>query len=140
MFQCYRVGTLSVSTYIALHLHCSSAFLTLFSSAFASSSKSKSYGFKEYHIKGLGSSTKTVMTRASSCGQLPSVATDIPHNMGGQDSAHQPIETFMSSLCGCEMVTALYVASKMSPKVVIENIEFDGIVQIFVFCFYILLI
>ena len=95
-------------------------------------------------MHGFGSATKTFMTRTthnnnninnnnnnntvrSEDGQLLPVATDIPRYMGGQDSAHQPIETFIASLCGCEMVTALYVASKMSPKIVIENIEFDGI-------------
>ncbi len=92
-------------------------------------------------MQGFGSATKTIITRASgskasSDGQPPSIATDVPRYMGGQDSAHQPIETFVASLCGCEMVTALYVASKMTPKVVIENIEFDGIFILFVASFY----
>jgi uncharacterized OsmC-like protein len=42
--------------------------------------------------------------------------TDLPTLHGGDNSAAQPIETLLSSLLGCEVATAHYVARYLWPK------------------------
>ncbi|OQR81733.1 hypothetical protein THRCLA_23307, partial [Thraustotheca clavata] len=52
------------------------------------------------------------------------VATDLPKAMGGTNEAIQPVELFLTSLCGCELATAQFVARHLKPRVEIEKIEF----------------
>lgn len=52
------------------------------------------------------------------------VTLDVPQSMGGKNVGPQPVELFLASLCGCEQVTALFIARHMKPRVKIDKIEF----------------
>lgn len=57
---------------------------------------------------------------------LPSpIITDVPKLMGGKNEGPQPVEMLLASLCGCELVTAQFIARNMKPRVVIDQIDFD---------------
>jgi putative redox protein len=49
--------------------------------------------------------------------------TDLPRIMGGRDTAPQPIETLLAALMGCTQATAVFVARKMTPRVVLDRLE-----------------
>mmetsp|Transcript_41254 Transcript_41254/g.129619 ORF Transcript_41254/g.129619 Transcript_41254/m.129619 type:complete len:166 (+) Transcript_41254:33-530(+) len=55
--------------------------------------------------------------------------TDLPTQMGGGDSAAQPIEALLASLLGCKVATAHYVARHLwaRPHNRFESIEFAGV-------------
>ena len=53
------------------------------------------------------------------------IITDVPRSMGGKNEGPQPIELFLASLCGCELVTAQFIARNMTPRVTIDRIDFD---------------
>ncbi|EQC42360.1 hypothetical protein SDRG_00098 [Saprolegnia diclina VS20] len=74
-----------------------------------------------YHLTGMGANVQCSMARDASI----TMATDVPRRMGGSDAAPQPIELFLTSLCGCELATATFVARHMTPRVHVEKIEFD---------------
>lgn len=79
---------------------------------------------KKYHLTGVGLKTKTVMQPVQQPAIAPMVM-DVPTLMGGENTAPQPVEMLLAALCGCEQVTAMYVARQMKPRLVIEKIEFD---------------
>ncbi|OQR84318.1 OsmC-like protein [Achlya hypogyna] len=74
-----------------------------------------------YHLTGRGTGVQCHMNR----GDGLVMATDVPVRMGGTDSAPQPVELFLTSLCGCELATAQFVARHMTPRLTIEKIEFS---------------
>lgn len=77
---------------------------------------------KVYHLTGTGQKTKTVMSQPN----LPApIIMDIPTIMGGENTAPQPVELLLAALCGCEQVTAQYVARHMKPRLIIDKIEYD---------------
>ena len=45
--------------------------------------------------------------------------------MGGENTAPQPVEMLLAALCGCEQVTAQYVARQMKPRLLIDKIDYD---------------
>ena len=51
--------------------------------------------------------------------------TDIPKQMGGTDSAPQPVEHLLSALVGCTQATAVFVGRSMKPRINIDRLEFD---------------
>ena len=52
------------------------------------------------------------------------VSTDLPKALGGRDTAAQPVELLLASLCGCEQATAAFVARHMKPRFPLSEIEF----------------
>lgn len=79
---------------------------------------------KEYHIRGQGESTRTnVYVHDSKDRRV--ISTDVPVAMGGKNSAPQPVEMLLASLCGCEQVTAEFVARHAKPRMYINKIEFE---------------
>ena len=54
-----------------------------------------------------------------------SLRTDVPHKMGGRDEAPQPVEHLLSAYLGCTQATALYVGRMMSPRLLVESMEYD---------------
>ncbi|ETW07409.1 hypothetical protein H310_01932 [Aphanomyces invadans] len=74
-----------------------------------------------YHLVGHGEGVKCTMKRPDGI----SISTDIPKAMGGSNTAPQPVELFLTSLCGCELATAQFVARHMTPRMTIEKIEFN---------------
>ena len=77
---------------------------------------------KSYHLTGSGTSTTTHMIQSK---LSEPIITDVPRAMGGMNKGPQPIEMFLSSLCGCELVTAQFIARNMKPRVIIDRIDFD---------------
>ncbi|ETV84032.1 hypothetical protein H257_03387 [Aphanomyces astaci] len=73
-----------------------------------------------YHLVGRGEGVKCSMER----GDGMTISTDIPKAMGGTNTAPQPVELFLASLCGCELATAQFVARHMKPRISIDKIEF----------------
>ena len=77
---------------------------------------------KFYHVAGHGAKTVTTVT-------LPKLAnpiiTDVPVAMGGRNEGPEPVELLLASLCGCELVTAQFIARNMKPRVTIDHIDFD---------------
>lgn len=53
------------------------------------------------------------------------ICTDVPISMGGEASASEPVEVFLAALCGCEQVTAIFIARHLKPQVVIDRIDFE---------------
>jgi len=53
------------------------------------------------------------------------IQTDIPHKMGGKNTAPQPVEYLLAALIGCTQATAIYVGRMMKPRLLIDRIEFD---------------
>ena len=54
-----------------------------------------------------------------------SIATDLPHIIGGDDTAAQPVYLLLASLVGCEHATAAFVARQMKPRVNLRGVHFD---------------
>ena len=79
---------------------------------------------KEYHIRGQGERTRTNIYVHNSK-DLPVISTDVPVSMGGKNAAPQPVEMLLASLCGCEQVTAEFVARHSKPRMQIDKIEFE---------------
>lgn len=77
---------------------------------------------KSYHLSGVG---KDTFTRISQPKLLSPIITDVPTSMGGKNKGPQPIELLLASLCGCELVTAQFIARNMKPRVTIDRIDFD---------------
>jgi uncharacterized OsmC-like protein len=76
--------------------------------------------WKTYFLNGSGVGTQTTMTVNGK-----TTMTDLPRYMGGLDKGMQPVELFLTSLCGCEQATALFIARNMKPRVKIEKIDFE---------------
>ena len=79
---------------------------------------------KSYHLTGQGNNTVTTMIQSKQSLSSP-IVTDVPHSMGGGNEGPQPVELLLASLCGCELVTAQFIARNMKPKVIINQIDFD---------------
>lgn len=75
---------------------------------------------RTYRLKGSGVGSQTVLNIKDK-----SLLTDIPRSMGGHDVGPQPVEMMLASLCGCEQVTAQFVARHMKPRVHINKIDFE---------------
>lgn len=73
-----------------------------------------------YHITGTGSAG----TSNSKC-RNHEIATDLPLNLGGRDTAVQPVELLLGSLIGCEIATATFGARHMTPRFPLLRIEFE---------------
>jgi putative redox protein len=82
---------------------------------------------KEYRLSGIGKSTKTEIFTydSTTTSSIHPIATDVPKAMGGGNTAPQPVELLLASLCGCEQVTAEFVARHLKPRVNIEKINFE---------------
>lgn len=76
----------------------------------------KTYGLK-------GTSRKSLVQMETNTGHA--LTTDIPKQMGGSDVAPQPVETLLAALIGCTQATAIFVGRHMTPKILIEQMEFD---------------
>ena len=76
---------------------------------------------KYYSIKGPGKRSTVNMTTNTN----HNLQTDVPIQMGGQNSAPQPVETLLASLIGCTQATAIYVGRMMTPRLLIDRIDFD---------------
>ena len=76
---------------------------------------------KYYSIKGSGKRSTVNMTTNTN----HNLQTDVPIQMGGQNSAPQPVETLLASLIGCTQATAIYVGRMMTPRLLIDRIDFD---------------
>lgn len=79
---------------------------------------------KQYHINGIGRASKTAMYVCDSA-QKFQIMMDVPTAMGGGNSAPQPVELLLASLCGCEQVTAEFIAKHSKPRVRIDKIQFN---------------
>ncbi len=79
---------------------------------------------KSYYIRTTGVGSQ-VMSHMENLPGNPVVAMDVPRAMGGQNSAPQPVEVFLASLCGCEQLTATFVARHMEPRIDIKRIDFE---------------
>jgi uncharacterized OsmC-like protein len=77
---------------------------------------------KSYHLKGSGANTTT---RIGHSNLSDPIITDVPASMGGKNEGPQPVELLLASLCGCELVTAQFIARNMKPRVTIDRIDFD---------------
>mmetsp|Transcript_19942 Transcript_19942/g.33612 ORF Transcript_19942/g.33612 Transcript_19942/m.33612 type:complete len:196 (+) Transcript_19942:48-635(+) len=77
---------------------------------------------KSYHVSGHGKQTTTIFNQPS---LLTQVVSDVPVAMGGKDKGPEPVELLLASLCGCELVTAQFIARNMKPRVTIDQIDFD---------------
>jgi putative redox protein len=75
---------------------------------------------KTYKLNGSGLGPQTTITANGK-----TVLMDVPRFMGGHDIGMQPVELLLSSLCGCEQVTAQFVARNMKPRVQINKIDFE---------------
>lgn len=75
---------------------------------------------KTYELHGCGRGSHTIMSANGK-----TVTVDVPRFMGGHDIGMQPVELLLSSLCGCEQVTAQFIARNMKPRVVINKIDFE---------------
>jgi uncharacterized OsmC-like protein len=76
---------------------------------------------KSYRIQGTGRRSQVEMRTNTG----HSIKTDVPKTMGGQNTAPQPVETLLSALLGCTHVTAVYVGRHLTPRILIDRIEFD---------------
>jgi putative redox protein len=76
---------------------------------------------KYYSIKGSGKRSTVNMTTNTN----HNLQTDVPIQMGGQNSAPQPVELLLASLIGCTQATAIYVGRMMTPRLLIDRIDFD---------------
>ena len=76
---------------------------------------------KSYHISGQGRGSAVEMTTDTG----HELSTDVPKNMGGTDTAPQPVEHLLAALIGCAQATAIFVGRSMKPRLLIDKIEFD---------------
>jgi putative redox protein len=89
-----------------------------------SSSEEKEQYAKAYRLDGVGRRSK-VEIQTKDTGHT--LSTDVPKKMGGGDTAPQPVETLLAAWMGCTQATALFVGRQMSPRILIESLEFVGI-------------
>lgn len=89
----------------------------------SSSSNGRFSLMKTYHLTGQGENSFTRMV-SPHLPQSP-MECDVPRKMGGSDKAPEPIELFLSALCGCKLVTMQFVARNMKPRIAISRIDFD---------------
>ena len=76
---------------------------------------------KHYSITGVGQRSKvTCKTNTNH-----TLEADIPTKMGGADSAPQPVEHLLAALLGCTQATAVYVGRMMTPRLLIDKIDFE---------------
>jgi uncharacterized OsmC-like protein len=78
---------------------------------------------KTYRLDGIGHRSKVEITTNTG----HQLTTDVPHKMGGTDTAPQPVETLLASWMGCTQATAVFVGRQLSPRIVIESLVFEGI-------------
>mmetsp|Transcript_8807 Transcript_8807/g.17759 ORF Transcript_8807/g.17759 Transcript_8807/m.17759 type:complete len:219 (-) Transcript_8807:580-1236(-) len=76
---------------------------------------------KHYKIAGTGK--RSAVTITTDTGHV--LQTDVPKKMGGLDSAPQPVEHLLAALLGCTQATAIFVGRMMSPRMLIDKIDFD---------------
>lgn len=76
---------------------------------------------KYYSLEGVGKGSSVTM-QTNTCHEL---ATDVPKKMGGKDSAPQPVEHLLAALIGCTQATAIFVGRMMSPRLLIDRVEFN---------------
>ena len=76
---------------------------------------------KRYAITGTGKASRVEM-RTNTDHEL---FTDVPKTMGGTDSAPQPVEHLLAALLGCAQATAVFVGRNMTPRLLIDRIEFE---------------
>ncbi|KAL7469916.1 hypothetical protein ACHAXS_010165 [Conticribra weissflogii] len=76
---------------------------------------------KYYKIVGTGKRSAVAMTTDTG----HELQTDVPKKMGGSDTAPQPVEHLLAALLGCTQATAIYVGRMMSPRLLIDKIDFD---------------
>jgi uncharacterized OsmC-like protein len=87
------------------------------------SSATKSHK-KHYKIKGSTSiASKSGVVLTTDTGHT--LQTDVPIKMGGKNTAAQPVESLLAALIGCTQATALFVGRNLTPRIVIERMEFD---------------
>jgi len=86
----------------------------------------------EHHIKryslrsvgggqGRGGRPSAVITT----GTGHTLGTDVPKNMGGDDSAPQPVEHLLAAFAGCAQATAIYVGRRMVPRLAVAGLDFE---------------
>ena len=78
---------------------------------------------KTYRLDGFGRRSKVEITTNTG----HHLSTDVPRKMGGTDTAAQPVETLLAAWMGCTQATAVFVGRQMSPRIIIESLEFEGI-------------
>ena len=76
---------------------------------------------KHYNIKGNGK--QSIVKMQTNTGHT--IQTDVPHKMGGKDTAPQPVEHLLAALIGCTQATSIYVGRMMKPRLLINRIDFD---------------
>ncbi|KAL4495598.1 hypothetical protein ABPG72_014067 [Tetrahymena utriculariae] len=74
---------------------------------------------KSYSLKGSGQQCQVKMMTEDGY----QICSDTPIKQGGQGEYAQPIQLFLTSLVGCELATARYIANQMGVK--IFSIDFD---------------
>ncbi len=78
---------------------------------------------KIYRLDGVGHRSQVQITTNTG----HQLRTDVPKKMGGSDTAPQPVEMLLAAWMGCTQATALFVGRQMSPRILIESLEFEGI-------------
>jgi putative redox protein len=78
---------------------------------------------KFYRLDGVGHRSRVDITTNTG----HQLKTDVPKKMGGSDTAPQPVEMLLSAWMGCTQATAVFVGRHMSPRIMIESLEFEGI-------------
>jgi uncharacterized OsmC-like protein len=82
---------------------------------------------KFYQINGVGEKSRVTMTTNTG----HSLSTDVPINMGGTDTAPQPVETLLAALLGCTQATAVFVGRNMKlpnrSSILIDRLEFRNV-------------
>jgi uncharacterized OsmC-like protein len=78
---------------------------------------------KSYHLVGEGCGNACKMRTSGN--KSHHLATDIPHAVGGGDTAPQPVELLLSALTGCKTATAHFVSRQMRPRIRLSRIDFD---------------
>eukprot|EP00521_Asterionellopsis_glacialis_P017684 CAMPEP_0195300032 /NCGR_PEP_ID=MMETSP0707-20130614/26626_1 /TAXON_ID=33640 /ORGANISM="Asterionellopsis glacialis, Strain CCMP134" /LENGTH=186 /DNA_ID=CAMNT_0040362599 /DNA_START=259 /DNA_END=819 /DNA_ORIENTATION=- len=94
---------------------------SLSSSSNDSSLQNDGSHIKSYSITGTGEKS-SVRMKANTGHELQ---TDVPEKMGGGDTAPQPVEMLLGAFLGCTQATAIFVGRQMSPRLLIEKIEYD---------------
>lgn len=77
--------------------------------------------WKHYHV----TSTGTACQSATTTDDGFTIATDIPANQGGKNTAAQPVFLLLSALVGCEQATSTFVAKHMKIGRAIDRVDFD---------------
>ena len=87
------------------------------------SSQDKEQYSKKYRLDGVGRRSKVEIKTNTG----HNLSTDVPKKMGGGDTAPQPVETLLAAWMGCTQATALFVGRQMSPRILIDSLEFEEI-------------